>query len=184
MKKYFRNILIKIDRIFNSIELFVIEKWILTKAGLWPQTKANKWKILFINFVHIIANVIPIINAVRVSLVNKDYQTTVRALSNLLMAVLIIFLPMTIIHHFGDFKLLISELETIWFKHTSDKFPSWCEMRREIIKKGTKIMFFILCIGNSFSIFVFYIPNIFSAIQYFLIGPKFDANQKTFIAVE
>ncbi|KAG5676149.1 hypothetical protein PVAND_005999 [Polypedilum vanderplanki] len=151
MRAIFQKNLLKIKQIFNSTDLFVIEKWYLTKFSFWPEHEISRWRILLLLTLDTAVGFIPTLLTVKTSLENKDYSTSVKGMTYFFLCILVGFLPMTLFHHNKNFKILIGELNKIWFKNSNDEFPICFGSNWTL-----KLLFYIYKI--------FYMPFVFSSV--------------------
>lgn len=183
--KIFSRIKIKIDKIINSSDLFVIEKWFLRKLGMWPDPKLSKWKILAFLLCHICFNFIPLVNFISKALHAKEYVYMVHASGNLLLVILIGFIPLTILFRGEYFRKLITELEANWNRYSSDEFPMWGKRRQKIVKMGNKILFFVLCFVHMSSCIFLYSTSVIKFVRYVIFNQDdSDVERSTYLRVE
>jgi hypothetical protein len=154
------------DKIINrSNDLFAIERFFMDKLGMWPGGEIVKWKLVITLVVHMCMAFLPICNYAHNSIIRKNYFALAQATPDLLLSILIIFLPMTILCRSGTFRNLIKNLDTNWFERAEKQFPLWQQHREQITKNGNKRLLYILCFSCIYSFPIFYMPVIASVIK-------------------
>lgn len=143
----------KFARIAKSSDLFVIEKLVLRKLGIWPGNKISIKQVLILELVFLSMAYLPIFNAALKDLLTRNYLKLAQVIPQFLICNLNVSIPLIIWFRIGTFKELLKMLNIKWLIMSNDQFPEWEVIKNQNKLRGNKILFTVLLITHILSLF-------------------------------
>lgn len=169
-----RRIVVKVQHQINSPELFAIDCKLMKTFGYWPSDNLYNWKMVSIYLFMIVFDLIPKLNYLRSSIINREVRSIALSVPECLTNITTILIIPNFVYHGKVLKHLIEKLEIGWKKSFSHENPEWQKIRTNTTKASNKItLMFRLSIFISAVLYNFG-PFLIFIIQYHFLGMKIE----------
>lgn len=174
-------VFVKVQNQINSSELFAIDRKLMKTFGYWPCDNLYNWKMVSIYLFMIAFDLIPKLNYLRISIINREVRSIALSVPECLTNITTILIIPNFVYHGKVLKHLIEKLEIGWKKSFLYENPEWQKIRINTTKSSNKITLMFRCSIYISAVLYCFGPFLVFIFQYHFLGMEIEKFTMTLV---